>query len=195
MGLKTSDRPHGRRGRLRNGNPSGDWPKARRCGAKTRRQAPCQCPAMHGAPLVSAARRARERLKDWSAAAKRGGFMAHGQGMRLRSEPHSVNYSTLGYWRGILDGSRVGRGSTRRPCPRRWGDASAGLNATVRWLRVGAPVRLRSCRERMLMERLEYNLLLRWFVVWPSTMRCEHGRPSRRTNKNRWGKLARPRIT
>ena len=35
-----------RRGRLRNGNPSGDFLKAPRCGAKNRRGSPCQCPAM-----------------------------------------------------------------------------------------------------------------------------------------------------
>jgi len=38
--------PHGtRRGRLKNGNPPGDFTKAPRCGAKNRRGAPCQCPA------------------------------------------------------------------------------------------------------------------------------------------------------
>ena len=35
-----------RRGKLKNGNPSGDFSKAARCGAKTRRGTPCQCPAM-----------------------------------------------------------------------------------------------------------------------------------------------------
>jgi hypothetical protein len=35
-----------RRGRLKNGNPSGDFSKAARCGAKTRRGTACQCPAM-----------------------------------------------------------------------------------------------------------------------------------------------------
>ena len=35
-----------RRGKLRNGNPSGDYSKAPRCGAKNRRGTPCQCPAM-----------------------------------------------------------------------------------------------------------------------------------------------------
>ena len=52
-----------RRGRLRNGNPSGDFAKAARCGAKNRRGTPCRCPAManercrlHGG--LSTARRA-----------------------------------------------------------------------------------------------------------------------------------------
>ena len=35
-----------RRGWLRNGNPPGDFSKAPRCGAKTRRGTACQCPAM-----------------------------------------------------------------------------------------------------------------------------------------------------
>ena len=35
-----------RRGRLKNGNPPGDFSKAPRCGAKNRRGTPCQCPAM-----------------------------------------------------------------------------------------------------------------------------------------------------
>ena len=39
--------PHDkRRGMLRNANPSGDFSKAARCGAKTRRGTSCQCPAM-----------------------------------------------------------------------------------------------------------------------------------------------------
>jgi hypothetical protein len=41
------DEPHERRrGWLKNGNPSGDWTKARRCGALSRRQTACQCPAI-----------------------------------------------------------------------------------------------------------------------------------------------------
>ena len=44
---KTTEAPHEkRRGLLRNGNPSGDFSKAARCGAKNRRGASCQCPAM-----------------------------------------------------------------------------------------------------------------------------------------------------
>jgi hypothetical protein len=35
-----------RRGRLRNDNPSGDFSKAARCGAKNRCGGSCQCPAM-----------------------------------------------------------------------------------------------------------------------------------------------------
>lgn len=47
----------GQRGRLRNGNPSGDPDTAPRCGARTRSGAPCKGPAMangrcrmHGGP-------------------------------------------------------------------------------------------------------------------------------------------------
>lgn len=40
-------RPHEkRRGKLRNGNPSGDFSKAARCVAKNRRGGACKCPAM-----------------------------------------------------------------------------------------------------------------------------------------------------
>ena len=35
-----------RRGRLKSGNTRRDFSMASRCGAKTRRGAPCQCPAM-----------------------------------------------------------------------------------------------------------------------------------------------------
>ena len=34
------------RGWLKHGNPGGDLTQAARCGAKTRRGVPCQCPAM-----------------------------------------------------------------------------------------------------------------------------------------------------
>jgi hypothetical protein len=34
------------RGTLRNGNPSGDFSKAARCGAENRRGTPCKCPAI-----------------------------------------------------------------------------------------------------------------------------------------------------
>jgi hypothetical protein len=47
MARKTTETPHEkRRGMLRNANPSGDFSKAARCGAKNRRGTPCQCPAM-----------------------------------------------------------------------------------------------------------------------------------------------------
>jgi hypothetical protein len=43
---KTTQTPHEpRRGWLRNGNRPGDFSKAARCGAKTRRGTRCQCPA------------------------------------------------------------------------------------------------------------------------------------------------------
>lgn len=44
---KTDETPRDkRRGKLRNGNPSGDFSKAARCGAKNRHGNPCRCPAM-----------------------------------------------------------------------------------------------------------------------------------------------------
>jgi hypothetical protein len=43
MGSTTQE---GRRGWLKNGNAPGDFMKAARCQAKTRRGTPCQCPAM-----------------------------------------------------------------------------------------------------------------------------------------------------
>ena len=45
--MKIKNEPHEKRqGWLKNGNPPGDFSKAPRCGAKTRRGTPCQCPAM-----------------------------------------------------------------------------------------------------------------------------------------------------
>ena len=42
-----TETPHDRRsGWLRNGNPPGDFSKAARCRARTRRGTPCRCPAM-----------------------------------------------------------------------------------------------------------------------------------------------------
>src|SRR5579863_1456715 len=47
MERKTDSKPHEkRRGRLNNGNPPGDFTRAPRCGAKTRRGTRCRCPAM-----------------------------------------------------------------------------------------------------------------------------------------------------
>jgi len=73
-----------RRGKLKNGNPSGDFSKAARCGARTRRGSSCQCPAMrngrcrlHGglstgpktAAGIEAIRRARTKHGYYSKAA------------------------------------------------------------------------------------------------------------------------------
>ena len=47
MKVKNETPPHGKRcGWLKNGNPPGDFSKAARCGAKTRKGTPCQSPAM-----------------------------------------------------------------------------------------------------------------------------------------------------
>ena len=42
----SSEPQKARRGWLKNGNRPGDFTRAARCGAKTRRGTPCQCPAM-----------------------------------------------------------------------------------------------------------------------------------------------------
>lgn len=47
MKEKNEEQPQAkRRGWLKNGNPPGDFSKAPRCGAKTRKGTPCQGPAM-----------------------------------------------------------------------------------------------------------------------------------------------------
>lgn len=47
MERKNEKQPHAkRRGWLKNGNPVGDFTKAPRCGAITRKGTPCQAPAM-----------------------------------------------------------------------------------------------------------------------------------------------------
>ena len=83
-----------RHGWLKHGNPPGDWTTASRCGAKTRQQTACQCPAMrnrrrcrlHGGkstgPRTAAglerSRRAQwkhgaysQEVRDWRALARR----------------------------------------------------------------------------------------------------------------------------
>ena len=44
--LRNANEPLAKRGWLKNGNPVGDYSKATRCGAKTRRGTHCQAPAM-----------------------------------------------------------------------------------------------------------------------------------------------------
>ena len=47
MATKAVKTPHEtRRGRLKNGNPPGNFTRAARCGARTRRGSRCRCPAM-----------------------------------------------------------------------------------------------------------------------------------------------------
>ncbi len=47
MSRQVDHTPHEqRRGWLRHGNPPGDFSRAPRCEARTRRGTPCQCPAM-----------------------------------------------------------------------------------------------------------------------------------------------------
>jgi hypothetical protein len=72
-----------RRGVLKNGNPPGDFSKAARCGAKTRRGTTCQCPAMkngrcrlHGG-LSTGAKSAEGIERIRRAVTKHGRFTAH----------------------------------------------------------------------------------------------------------------------
>ena len=76
-----NDEPHAqRRGWLKHGNPPGDFSKAPRCGAKTRRQAACLGPAMangrcrmHGGMSTgprTAAGLARSRRARWTHGAR-----------------------------------------------------------------------------------------------------------------------------
>lgn len=46
VSMNSQDRPYTPRGRLRNNNPPGDFTKAPRCMARTRRGNLCHCPAM-----------------------------------------------------------------------------------------------------------------------------------------------------
>ena len=84
--------PHNqRRGWLKNGNPPGDFLKAPRCGAKTRRGTPCQCPAMpsgrcrlHGGLSTGPKTRAGiERVRQ--AATKHGRYSREAQTVRRKT--------------------------------------------------------------------------------------------------------------
>jgi len=69
--MKSENQPQEkRRGWLKNGNQPGDFTKASRCEAKTRRGTPCQCPAMvngrcrlHGGKSTGAPAGNRNALK------------------------------------------------------------------------------------------------------------------------------------
>ena len=85
-------RPHaGRRGWLKNGNPPGDFSKAPRCGAKTRRGTSCRSPAMKngrcrmhgGASTGPKTPEGIERIRR--AQLKHGWYTKEAQAERLRS--------------------------------------------------------------------------------------------------------------
>jgi len=69
--VKTKKQPHAkRRGSLKNNNPPGNFSKAPRCGAKTRKGSPCQAPAMangrcrmHGGKATGAPKRNQNAFK------------------------------------------------------------------------------------------------------------------------------------
>jgi len=70
--MKNINQPHEkRRGWLKNGNLPGDYTKAPRCGAKTRRGTSCRCPAMangrcrlHGGKSTGAPKGNKNALKS-----------------------------------------------------------------------------------------------------------------------------------
>jgi hypothetical protein len=77
-----------RRGWLKNGNPAGDYSKAKRCGAKTRRGTPCQCPGMkngrcrlHGG-LSTGPKTAEGRERSRRAVTKHGRYSAEAKAER-----------------------------------------------------------------------------------------------------------------
>jgi len=80
--MKSENQPQERRrGCLKNGNPPGDFTKAPRCEAKTRKGTPCQCPAMvngrcwlHGGKSTGAPRGNQNALKTGEHTAKAKAF-------------------------------------------------------------------------------------------------------------------------
>ncbi len=98
-----ADEPRGqRRGWLKNGNPPGDWRKAPRCGAKTRRGTTCQCPAMrnrrrcrlHGGKSTgpkTAAGLERSRRARW----KHGGYSREARESRVVARRERESFRRL----------------------------------------------------------------------------------------------------
>ena len=90
MTARTEQRPHEkRRGWLQNGNRPGDFTKAARCGAKTRRGTACRCPAMvngrcrlHGG--LSTGPRTREGIERIRRAVTKHGWYSQTQEMERR---------------------------------------------------------------------------------------------------------------
>ena len=95
--------PHEKRGRLNNGNPPGDFTKAPRCGAKTRRGTLCMAPAMtngrcrmHGG--CSTGPRTPEGLER-----SRNARFRHGQCSAEARAEHRENISYLAWARRFFD--------------------------------------------------------------------------------------------
>jgi hypothetical protein len=135
--------PARRRGRLRNGNPPGDYAAAPRCGAKTRAGGPCRQPAMpngrcrlHGGK--STGPRSAEGLRRCRAARRRHGARsadlaalrraAAAAGRRLRLLAAAAHGRSVG--------RSIGRPATGLPP----GDSPLGMGSIVRFSRpVSAP--------------------------------------------------------
>src|ERR1700687_531561 len=91
---------------LRNGNRRGDYRNAARCGAKTRRGGPCQCPAMangrcrlHGG-LSTGPKTAAGIERIRRAVTKHGYYSKAATEERQRA--HAAHTSSLANWQGVM---------------------------------------------------------------------------------------------
>ena len=108
---KIEETPHEKRpGTLRNGNPSGDFSKAARCGAKNRRGGPCKCPAMlngrcrlHGG--LSTGPKTVEGIERIRRAVTKHGRYSHAVKNQRQRERQYI-YRLMQEWRGLLNGMR-----------------------------------------------------------------------------------------
>jgi hypothetical protein len=88
---------------LKNGNPPGDMWSAPRCGARNRRGAPCECPALRGrrrcrlhGGLSTGARTPAGRERSQQAVTK------HGRYSRARREERRETQELLREWRRLM---------------------------------------------------------------------------------------------
>jgi hypothetical protein len=97
-----------RRGQLKNGNPSGDYMKAPRCGARNRQGKPCQCPAMrgkrrcrlHGGKSTGAKTKAalqRIRAAHWKDGSRSERLLAEGRVLAAKRQRELFNEFTKDY--------------------------------------------------------------------------------------------------
>jgi hypothetical protein len=97
-----------RRGQLKNGNPSGDYMKAPRCGARNRQGKPCQCPAMrgkrrcrlHGGKSTGATTKAglqRIRAAHWKDGSRSQRLIAEGRVLAAKKRREIFNQLTKNY--------------------------------------------------------------------------------------------------
>ncbi len=100
--MKNDNLPHTkRRGRLLNGNPSGDFTKAPRCGAKTRSGTPCRSPAMkNGRCRMHGGMSTGPRTKKGKKRARRGNWK-HGKYSAEAKQDHRELRAAL-MWNGRI---------------------------------------------------------------------------------------------